>query len=302
MKTLITGAAGFVGRHFAEHLEQRNWDIDRCDITLGVNAHNVFKNEMTVYDLVVHAAAVAPHRTAIDGQPSTFIQNNHLDAAMFDWAIYTKQRHVLYLSSSAAYPIALQRELPLRGEVVPRLVEDEIDLDYPEEPDGRYGLTKLMGEHMARAARSCGVPVTVVRPFSGYGEDQGVEWPFGAFIDRIKKHETPFTVWGSAEQLRDWIHISDVVRGAMAVVEAGVESPVNLCTGQPTAVGDLALIMMQMAGYSDDERVLNVDESKPLGVMNRVGDPHRLWEFYEPKVSIEEGIARALKAHGVEPR
>jgi nucleoside-diphosphate-sugar epimerase len=303
VKALVTGAAGFVGRHMVRELQARGYDVDVCDIAfkdesgLPRDAKFLFTHNTIIYDLVVHAAAVAPHRVAIDGEPIRLIENVHLDSAMFGWAVSTRQKRVLYLSSSAAYPVHLQ--IAATSPLIPRLQEDEIDLDWPELADGRYGFTKLVGEHMARAARECGLPVTVVRPFSGYGEDQGTDWPFGAFVKRIVDHETPFTVWGSELQLRDWIHISDVVKGALAVVENGTEEPVNLCTGRPTAMSDLAHIMMDMADYGDFERKLNVDESKPLGVMNRVGEPSRLWEIYIPEVTLEEGVARTLAGAGV---
>ena len=286
MKTaLVTGSSGFVGRHMCAELQRRDYDVVEVDIEDGGDALVTFKHSDKRFDLVVHAAAVNPFRSAIDKTPSIFAQNMHLDSAMFDWAIKTRQRHVLYLSSCAVYPIVLCKSPN-------RLMEDEIDLDYPENPDSTYGITKLTGEQLARSARACDVPVTVVRPFSGYGEDQNANWPFGAFAQRAQNHESPFTVWGSAEQTRDWIHISDVVRGALAVVDSNIDLPVNLCTGQATSMGDLALMMMNHAGY---DATINVDRSQPMGVRHRIGDPSRFFEFYEPRVSIEEGVARALK-------
>jgi nucleoside-diphosphate-sugar epimerase len=301
---LVTGAAGFVGRHMARELRTHGYEIHRCDIAgpMAWTMHDV--NDMVrwntnVYDLVVHCAAVGAHRAAIDGQPMTFAQNMKLDAALFEWAIRTRQKRVLYISSSAAYPIAPQNALIAGYEDV-RMHEDDINLDDPMLADGTYGMTKLTGEHLARSARQAGVPVTVVRPFSGYGEDQGTDWPFGAFVDRIHRREMPFTIWGSAHQRRDWIHISDVVRGMLAIADAQHEindpkndEPVNLCTGQATSMGDLAMLMMNAAGY--DKMEIVVDETKPLGVLNRVGDPTRFFEYYEPKVTIEEGVYRTLK-------
>jgi len=301
---LVTGAAGFVGRHTVTELERQGWDVKGCDIAFPDDRTMRDFNDMvrwnnTVYDLVVHAAAVAPHRVAIDGQPHTFAQNMRLDATLFDWAIRTKQRRVLYISSSAAYPKLIQD--PERFSWDLRLEEDEIDLDYPEQPDGTYGITKLTGENLARATRESGVPVTVVRPFSGYGVDQGTDWPFGAFLHRVLDGDNPFVIWGSIKQRRDWIHISDVVRGMLAVADAqqnGINDgePVNLCTGQATAIGDLALLMMQ-AYYGEYGRFppIIIDESKPLGVLNRVGDPSRFLKYYEPKVTIEEGVHQAIK-------
>lgn len=283
MKALISGSAGFVGRHMYRELAARGWTIHGADIRSGRDAHSVFRFDRTVFDLVVHAAATAPHRAAIDSQPMNLALDLALDAAMFEWAVRTKQRRILYLSSSAVYSTDLQD-----GNPPVRLAEaDAAHI----RPDANYGWTKLTGERMADAARASGVPVTVVRPFSGFGEDQGVDWPFGAFIARTRAREDPFTIWGDGEQVRDWIHIEDVIGGALAAVENDVQGPVNLCTGRGTSFNELADMVRSQSGYKPDlKHVLDA----PQGVAYRVGDPTKLNAFYTPRVTLEDGIARAL--------
>lgn len=287
----ISGDQGLVGRHMRRALEQRKWDVFGCDVKAPsyTNAHAVFKNHNTTakFDLVVHAAYWVGGRAAIDGQPDNFAKNIELDAAMFNWAVVTGQSRVLYFSSSAAYPISLQGP-----GVFGRLTEDEIDLNWPEQPDGRYGLAKLVGEQVAAAARESGLKVTVVRPFSGYAADQDETYPFRAFLERARRREDPFEVWGNARQVRDFIHIDDVIAGALAVVDSETTDPVNLCTGQATTLGDLALLMTSASNYGP---IITIDETKPMGVMNRVGDPSRFFQYYEPKITIEQGVHDALK-------
>jgi len=300
MRALVTGSAGFVGRHMVAELKRREYEVDLCDpLTpdLGVpyyqDAHILFDqcDEGNVYDLVVHCAAAAPYRAAIDGQPMNLVSDIALDAAMFEWAVNTRQKHVVYLSSSAAYPVALQK----RG-IRYQLHENNISLSSPELGDAAYGLTKLTGENMAEAARTAGVKVTVVRPFSGYGEDQGENWPFGAFIGRALRREDPFTVWGDGTQVRDWIHIDDVVNGILALVEAEVEVPVNLCTGIPTSMLE---IIQKICGAAGHTPKIEAKLGAPEGVHYRVGNPARLKQWYTPKVSLDEGISRALQARAV---
>lgn len=292
-RAFISGNQGLVGRHMQRVLEERDWEVYGCDLKAPsyTNVHSVFRNHNTTtkFDLVVHAAYWVGGRAAIDGQPDNLIKNMHLDAAMFEWALITGQSHVLYFSSSAAYPIAAQTEENMGS----RLTEDEIDLTWPELPDGRYGLAKLIGEQQAQAARESGLKVTVVRPFSGYATDQDETYPFRALLERVKNREDPFMVWGSAGQVRDWIHMDDVVKGALAVVESETTDPVNLCTGRGTTIGDLALLMMG-AITGEDWNIIE-DHTKSMGVMNRVGDPSRFFEYYEPKISLEQGIVDAVK-------
>jgi nucleoside-diphosphate-sugar epimerase len=237
---------------------------------------------------VVHAAASSPHRAAIDGEAEHFARNLMLDAAVFDWAVRTGQGRVLYLSSSAAYPLYLQDG----GCPFEPMTERQVDLGATEEPDSNYGWAKLTGERMAAAARRKGVPVTVVRPFSGYGEDQSEDFPFRALVERARRREDPFVIWGDGNQVRDWIHIDDVVAGALAVVESGTEDPVNLCTGVGWSMAELAHIACDQVGYKPTFQYL---PDRPAGVAYRVGNPARLHRFYRPVIALPEGIARTIR-------
>lgn len=313
---VITGSAGFVGRHMTRALLDRGWDVWGWDIAPDHapgcgpgDAFDLFHQEDGPrYDLVVHCAAQAPHRAAIDGMPSIHAYNAALDAELFRWAVRTKQRRVLYFSSSAVYPIGMQES----SNPGYRLAEEdafgvdgglisaymlrylvETNQAVRLEPDGGYGRTKMSGEWLAGYARAAGVPVTVVRPFSGYGSDQGEDWPFGAFLGRAVRREDPFQLWnGSA--VRDWVHVSDVVAGALAMVEADVAEPVNLCTGRGISARDVAAEIAGVFGH-DGARFEEIPGA-PQGVAYRVGDPSRQNVIYQPRVSLEEGVWRAFKA------
>ncbi|GAA2737843.1 hypothetical protein GCM10010439_69500 [Actinocorallia aurantiaca] len=134
-----------------------------------------------------------------------------------------------------------------------------------------------------------GLAVHVVRPFSGYGADQGPEWPFGAFVGRAHRRDDPFVIWGDGQQVRDWIHISDLVAGALAVVVADERRPVNLCTGRGTSMMELATTICAAAGYSPTFSFL---AEAPTGVAYRVGSSVRLREIYTPRVELEEAVTR----------
>jgi len=286
MNILITGCAGFIGRNLVATLGRLN--VTAMDVVEGFDVLPLFRSDTShYYDLVIHAAAVAPHRLAIDGAPLTVgTRNLILDAEMFAWAALTKPGRVVYISSSAAYPVAYQD-----GAAPYRLREDDIDLHAPEHPDAIYGQVKLTGEHLAAAYRRQGGAVTVVRPFSGYGTDQSEAFPFGAFRERARRRADPFTVWGDGEQVRDWIHVDDVVGAILAAAREGVDEPMNIATGIGTSLNGLAAMLTKEAGYSPDfER----HPDAPKGVDYRVGDPTRMLEIYRPKVTLEEGVHRAL--------
>lgn len=295
VKALVTGSAGFVGRHLARALTRRGWEVYGCDPrgASRTDARRVFSRDNAwgrqQYDLVAHCAYHVGGRAAIDGEPRNLARNLELDAAMFDWACETGQRAVLYFSSSAAYPVHLQRQ-----GVEIRLAESDICLDALRMPDARYGWAKLTGERLARAASETGLRVHVVRPFSGYGEDQNPdEYPFPAIVRRVAAGDP--TVWGPQGQCRDWIHIDDVIAGALAVYLDDERDPVNLCTGVATEFGELAQRIGRLVGRSVQPRYLT---DKPTGVFYRVGDPARMYRHYRPNVGLDEGIRRALRAVG----
>lgn len=242
------------------------------------------------FDLVVHCAAVAPHRLAIDKKSIVVgACNASLDAELFRWALKAKPGRIVYLSSSAAYPIKLQND-PGTARM---LQESDVDLNQPEigQPDSIYGWTKLCGEILAKAANDAGLDVTVVRPFSGYGEDQDARFPFGAFRHRAMRMDDPFAIWGDGEQVRDWIHVDDIVGGILAAVEAGITGPLNLGTGIPESINGVARMFAEEVDYSPRfEHVLHM----PRGVAYRVSDPAELLKIYQPRISLEEGVRRAL--------
>lgn len=297
-KALVTGHKGFVGRHFVRKLEAQGWDIRGVDIVSEhpEDARDFFRQDNTHYDLVVHLAAVVGGRATIEGSPLSVAVDLAIDSEAFQWALRTKPKHFVYYSSSAAYPISLQGEFGrIGGITMPfnnhKLKESDIDLNDIHNPDLTYGWSKLTGETLAQYAEKEGVRVHVFRPFSGYGSDQALGYPFPDLMSRIKKKNNPLEVWGNGEQTRDWIHIDDIIDATMAAVIEDVEGPINLCTGIPTSFNELAGLMGAAVGYNP---WLDHKLDAPKGVHYRVGDPTKLNEFYIPKISIEEGIRRAL--------
>lgn len=286
-RILITGSEGFIGRHFDARLGPENY-VDRIDKKLGITAQNFFNSPFGTpkYDLVIHCAAMVGGRAKIDGDPLAIAENLAIDSDMFRWAIRTQQPRIVYFSSSAAYPVEYQTRHSHRF-----LDEDDIQLDTPKMPDQTYGWAKLTGEQLARHAEAAGVRVHVFRPFSGYGSDQSLDYPFPSFIDRAVRHADPFEVWGTGTQSRDFIHVDDIVGAVLKAVEYDIKGPVNLGTGIETSFLDLAEMVSKAEGY--EPRIVVLPE-KPVGCWFRVSDNSKMRDFYTPKISLEEGINRAL--------
>lgn len=290
MKIVITGDKGFVGRYFTKALQGH--DLTCVDVRDGIDARDFFRRNDDHFDLCIHLAAVVGGRQTIEGSPLSLAVDLSIDAEMAGWAMRTMPGHILYFSSSAAYPVRLQT-LELKR----RLSENDIDLKDIRLPDYTYGWAKLTGEMLCDYLRREGLTVTILRPFSGYGEDQSLDYPFASFIDRAVRKADPFLIWGSSQTTRDWIHIDDIVAASLMLAQERMSININLCTGRPTSFLELCNIVTEKARYKP---VIEVDGIAPMGVGYRVGDPTLLHSLgFSPKISLETGVSRALLFWGM---
>jgi nucleoside-diphosphate-sugar epimerase len=75
------------------------------------------------------------------------------------------------------------------------------------------------------------------------------------------------------------------------VAEAGIEEPVNIGWGEPVTMLTLAHLFTRAAGYTPR---FKLKKTAPAGVNYRVCDPARMRKLYQPRVTLDEGIRRAL--------
>jgi len=309
MNVLITGAAGFLGRHFAKHHIWLDHYVTAVDDFSSPYAWwptefafaSMRREDAAVflarpghprYDLVYHFAAPVGGREKIEGDPMFNADSLRLDAALFRWAVRAKPKVIVYPSSSAVYGVYFQEPPGIP------LVEDlfrPAAANWPV-PDEMYGFTKLVGESLAFRAAQYGVNTLCIRPFSGYGEDQSLEYPVPSIIARVKAREDPLIVWGPGTQTRDFIHVDDVVGATLARVKNGIEGYVtmNIGWGVPISFDTIARMAADIAGYAPQIERLH---DKPFGVMHRYCDPTIMKTYYpDEKVHITEGIARMLRA------
>lgn len=285
MKTvIITGDRGFVGRYFWKKLSGGDWNIIGVDkVNGGDDCRFFFKHWNRQVDLVIHLAAVVGGRESIEGRPLAVADNFSIDSAFFQWCMRTNPKKIVYFSSSAAYPISLQTE-----DNHIKLSESISCWEHMRMPDMTYGMSKLVGEYLASFVDN----VHIFRPFSGYGTDQDLSYPFPMYVKRALDKADPFEVWGPGTQTRDFIHIEDIVNAVMVAVEEGITGPINLGWSRSTSFLELAQMCMDAVGYKGE---IITRPDKPVGCMHRVSNNQKMLEFYKPKISLEEGIERAVK-------
>lgn len=318
MKVLVTGGAGFVGRHMVKRLADRGDEVFVVDSMVSESAqHHVnymdhlkpiggnvcwdyrdcrefFRDCDEVFDMVIHLAAVVGGRLTIENQPLSVAEDLAIDAMMFNWAVRTQQKKVVFLSSSAAYPIEFQRR-----DYNMTLREDLIDLNGfgIGMPDMSYGWAKLTGEYLAKLAHEKnGLKSVCFRPFSGYGEDQHLSYPFPSLVKRVVDSggKAPVDVWGSGEQVRDLIYIDDCIDAILHIAPKIDDGrAVNLGTGNPTSFNKL--IMMTWAMLYDGMPQINRLLDKPEGVFWRVSNPVLMESYgFIPKKSLIQGLMITL--------
>lgn len=321
-RVLITGGAGFVGRHFARYFLQRGdevWVVDPIVAGTGgidpaagwplfdprdftnfhfvqVDCREFFRSHMNQsFDVALHLAAVVGGRLMIERNPLAIADDLSIDSEYWQWAVQARPKKTICFSSSAAYPIKFQRE-----DSYVLLSEEMIDFgDDIGMPDMSYGWAKLTCEYLARLAYDrYGLASVCYRPFSGYGIDQDDTYPFPSICKRsiaVSAGE-PFVVWGNGQQMRDFIHIDDCVRGVIATMDAvNNGDAINLSTGILTSFLEFARLATRACGY--DTRIIGRDD-RPAGVFAR-GGATTLQESlgFAPSVEFSQGIYAAITAY-----
>ena len=318
-KILITGGAGFVGRRFVKYfLEKKNKVLVVDNIskyTGGIHPKKwpmfkpfdyknfrfikedcrkwFLKNKDNDFDYVLHLAAVVGGRNVIEGNPLLVADDLSIDSHYWQWAAIAKPKKTLCFSSSACYPINLQKKGSYR-----LLKENDVDFNSAiRAPDLSYGWSKLTCEYLARIAyEKHNLKSICYRPFSGYGEDQDLAYPFPSICKRIINNQNSkiLRVWGSGHQMRDFIHIDDCVNAVIKTMDKiNNGDALNLSTGKLTSFIDFTKIACKIIGFNP--KVIGIKKT-PEGVFARGGDTTKQKKLgIRHKISLEEGIKRSFK-------
>jgi nucleoside-diphosphate-sugar epimerase len=298
-RTLVTGAAGFIGSQLAERLvaeghrvtgidsfsDHYSRDLKELNLAILVDEPRFELVEADIsrdplvdlfrdIDIAFHLAA----RPGVRDSWSEF--GDYADAnilgsrAVFD-AAATVHTRVVYASSSSVYGDA------------PSLPVSE---KHPVHPISPYGASKVMTEVLAGAyASSYGLDAIGLRYFTVYGPRQRPDMGLSRFIEALVEGRA-IPIYGDGLQQRDMTYVGDVIEATIAAAERGRSGAVyNIASGAPRSLLD---ILGELGDVLDMELNLDHEGTKAGDVRDTWGDITlaSLDLGYSPKIPLRDGL------------
>jgi len=231
MKILVTGGAGFIGSNFVHYIyrERPDWEIVVYDkLTYAGNKENIagldenrvslveadicdeetLDNAVAQCDAVIHFAAESHNDNSLHN-PRPFVDTNIIGTFTILEAVRKHNKRLHHISTDEVYG---DLELDDPNKFTP---------ETPYNPSSPYSSTKAGSDLLVRAwVRSFGVQATISNCSNNYGPYQHVEKFIPRQITEILEGRKP-KLYGSGENVRDWIHTEDHSSGVLAILEKG---------------------------------------------------------------------------------
>ena len=241
-KILITGSSGFIGSNLVNFARSNGCIVYTLDLKKNNGIVGDIRTidwktiELKNMDAVVHLAAKISVMESIN-DPTTYHEIN-VDATekLFQACVDAKVKKIIFASSAAVYGES-ESEIKVIGE--------EGSLTSP------YAETKLMGEYLADKIGTENSRIIPIRLFNIYGPGQEAKNPYSSviplFIDQILEG-IPINIYGDGEQTRDFIHVSDVCRSIMTLIESDLPSgtKINIGSGKGISINQLVNIILEI--------------------------------------------------------
>tara|TARA_B100001146_G_C16128157_1_gene411164 strand:- start:242 stop:1135 length:894 start_codon:yes stop_codon:yes gene_type:complete len=251
MKIIITGGAGFIGKHLVNYL------LDKGNvITIFDNFSNSEENSMGYFikngvkvingdirkfeeilketenqDILIHLAAKISVSESILNPSETFEVNVDGTKNVLEACKRSNIKKVIIASSAAVY-----------GESVPKIKLKENTKTNPISP---YGKSKLV---MEQEIRKNNINCIILRFFNIFGIGQTSEYAgvITKFIEMISTNK-PLEIFGDGMQTRDFVSINDVVESIYDAIKNGKNGTYNIASGKAITINELAEFMISLS-------------------------------------------------------
>ena len=309
-RVVVTGGAGFIGSHLTEELVRvgaktkvvnsfvsgsrdnlrklsDRVEVVRADLTDPDECVRICSDAQIVMNLAAKVAGVAYNS---NHSSEMFVTNVRIGTNMLDAARIADVDRFLCVSSACVYS---------RDASVPT-AEEEGFLKDPESSNLGYGWAKRMLEVQSRLyADQYGMKIAIVRPFNTYGPrdhfDSLNNHVIPSLLTRVLRGEDPLVVWGSGQQSRSFVYVSDVVRGMMLAIERYAQAdPLNIGSNEEISIGNLARLIV---GLARPNTTITFDPSKPQGQPRRCPsiDKARTKIGFECSTELKTGLSNTLR-------
>lgn len=271
MRVLVTGAAGFIGRHVCEALLGAGHAVTMNDLTWGNDVCDPGWGVPEGCEVVVHLAGLAAVGPSLERPAEWMRVNVQGTATVLEASRRAGARRVVYAASGTYYD--------------PRGRQPSVETDAPG-PITPYGWSKYLGERLCEMyGQVYGLSTVALRLFNPYGPGMSRANRMGEWLD-LRRAGQVITVSGSPEQYRDYCAIEDVARAFVLAVSADVTGPINIGSGRPVKIRDLVAMLgphvFEDAGWQAPGTWADIALAKRV-----LG--------WEPLVSFEEGMRRVLE-------
>lgn len=303
-RALVTGGAGFIGSHIVDELTSRGIEtyvID--DLSTGTleNLSSHKENRLvhtilgdareleshlrgTEIDIVFHEAAIASVPKSVSHPMLVHDANVNMTLNILNYCVKAGVKRLIFASSAAIYGI----------------IEDKAVEDMVGRPSSPYGASKLAVEDYLHAYRhSYGLETVALRYFNVYGKRQRYSDYSGVitiFANKILDGERP-TVYGDGMQVRDFVHVDDIVQANMLAMESHVAigESFNVASGKATSILELFSMIRELIGSTSLENIFaptRVGDMK-LGLASI--DKIKSALGFAPKTRMREGLAEVIE-------
>src|SRR5574339_113165 len=301
-RTVVTGAAGFIGSHLSETLLDRGHSVVGVDNLLTGDMANIAHLRDREFEFIRHDVT---RYIDVEG-PVDFVLHWASPASPIDYlelpiqtlkvgSLGTHNALGLALAKGARFLLASTSEVYGDPLVHPQR-EDYWGNGNPIGPRGVYDEAKRFSEAMTMAYhRVHGVQTRIVRIFNTFGPRMRVEdgRAIPAFLSQALRHED-VTVFGDGSQTRSLCYVSDLIDGIYRLMMSDVVDPVNIGNTREMTIRQLAQAIIQLTGSKSRivEKPLPVDDPKV-----RQPDITRARTLlgWEPKVSLEQGLTSTIE-------
>jgi GDP-L-fucose synthase len=295
---LVTGGAGFLGRHVVARLREAGCDqivVPRSaeyDLRQAADIRRLLQRHKP--EVVLHLAAVVGGIGANRLNPGSFLYSNLLmGAQLIELSREAGVEKFLAVGTICAYP---------KFTPVP-FKESDLWNGYPEETNAPYGLAKKMMIAQTQAYRQQygfnGANLLMVNlygPCDNFDLESSHVIPalIRKCVEAKERGDKVLHVWGTGKPTREFLYVEDAARAVYLAAEMlETSDPVNVGSGQEITIAELTETVARQTGFVGEIRY---DPSKPDGQPRRCLDVTRARDLlgFEATTSLSDGLEKTV--------